>query len=64
MCVGKHHLGKMRNTMVTNDRETERQRRALDRVESICARLASSTNVDALRTGLAEIRILVTSKQK
>jgi len=54
----------MRNTMVTNDRETERQRRALDRVESICVRLASSTNVDALRTALAEIRILVTSKQK
>jgi hypothetical protein len=50
--------------MVTNDRQSERQRSALDRVESICDRLASSTNVDALRNGLAEIRAVVASKHK
>jgi len=48
--------------MVTNDRETRRS--ALDRAESICVRLASSTNVDALRKGFAEIPVLVASKQK
>ena len=54
----------MPNRLATSERETERQRSALDRVEGICARLASSTNVDALRKGLAEIRTLVASKQK
>lgn len=54
----------MLNTSATSVRETEQQRSALDRVESICVRLASSTNVDALRKGLAEIRTLVANKRK
>jgi hypothetical protein len=58
------HSDKMYSRVATNERDTERQRSALDRVESICVQLASSTNVDALRKGLAEILLLIAGKRR
>jgi hypothetical protein len=58
------HLERMPNRVAIQERDTERQRSALDRVESICVQLASSTNVEALRKGLAEIRVLVAGKRR
>jgi len=66
ICTFRHNIkpmtGRTTKMMAMNERNTERQRSALDRIEGVCVRLASSTNVEALRRGLADIRVLIASK--
>ena len=54
----------MNTVLAINERNTDRQRSALEHIDSVCLRLATSTNVDALRRGLAEIRVLVATKRR
>jgi Na+-translocating ferredoxin:NAD+ oxidoreductase RnfE subunit len=56
--------GRTSKMIAMNERHTEREHSALDRIEGVCLRLASSTNVDALRRGLADIHVLVASKPR
>src|SRR4029079_19433980 len=66
ICTFRHNIkpmtGRTTKMMAMNERNTERQRSALDRIEGVCVRLASSTNVEALRRGLAAIHLLIATK--